>query len=288
MASVAHQQALRDYALKLKLEPQLAIKMSTLFREISRTTKTHYKVTGNIPIQLDSHYKVDIHATLRAHYKKVAKRFNNRLREQVQKSILPHYLQIKSSAVLAKAITDYINIRALQQTQIISATTSKELLEAYTTNMLGDRVLTREEYAEEAALMFERKALGRANTIGLTETQNIAETTKDLEAKYFFDENEIVAGGVVINEETAQLNKTWSALLDNVTRATHVEADDQTVPQDDPFQVGNSLLLYPGDTSLGASLDEIINCRCNRSTAIRLSGLPDHVRQPQGHLIPEV
>jgi hypothetical protein len=285
--TLAQRQAVRDLALKLKFERQLAIKMRTMFREISRTVKHEYLVEGRVPLQLNQFFEVDLEGTLRKHYRKVAKRFKNRLKEQVIKSIKPQYLEMKSTAVLEKAITDYIHLRSRLQTQIISTTTQKEILKAYSETAFDGSIQTREEYAAEAAFAFERRALGRADTIGLTETQNIAEKTKDLEAQYFFQENELVAGGIAITEENAELLKTWSAILDKVTRPTHVEADDQTVPQEDPFIVGDSQLMFPGDTSLGASLDEIINCRCNRSTAVRLSGLPEYVRRPEGHLIPE-
>jgi hypothetical protein len=285
--TLAQQQAVRDLAIKLKFERQLAIKMRTMFRQISRTVKHEYLVEGRVPLQLNQFFEVDLEGILRKHYRKVAKRFNNRLKEQVIKSILPQFLEIKSSAVLEKAINDYIILRSRLQTEIISNTTQKEILKAYTEAAFEGQTLTREEYAEEASFAFERRAMGRADTIGLTETQNIAEKTKDLEAQYFFAENELVAGGVAITEENAELLKTWSAILDKVTRPTHVEADDQTVPKDDPFIVGGAQLMFPGDTSLGAPLDEIINCRCNRSTAIRLSGLPEYVQRPESHLIPD-
>lgn len=56
--------------------------------------------------------------------------------------------------------------------------------------------------------------------------------------------------------------KRWYAIIDDVTRETHIEADGQTVDIDKPFHVGGSLLLYPTDTSLGADIEEVANCRC--------------------------
>src|SRR6266568_3661354 len=60
------------------------------------------------------------------------------------------------------------------------------------------------------------------------------------------------------------LNKVWLATDDSHTRPDHREADGQTVSMDEPFQVGGSQLMYPGDISLGASADEIIRCRCTQ------------------------
>lgn len=56
--------------------------------------------------------------------------------------------------------------------------------------------------------------------------------------------------------------KEWLAMLDERTRETHAMADGQKVDIDTPFIVGDSLMMFPTDTSLGATPQEIINCRC--------------------------
>lgn len=60
------------------------------------------------------------------------------------------------------------------------------------------------------------------------------------------------------------LNKVWLATEDGHTRATHSEADGQTVGLDEPFEVGGSQLMYPGDSSMGADASEVVNCRCTQ------------------------
>ena len=59
-----------------------------------------------------------------------------------------------------------------------------------------------------------------------------------------------------------QATHTWQTMEDDRVRPTHVEADGQTVPIEEPFHVGGYLLMYPGDRSLGAGEEEIILCRC--------------------------
>ena len=56
--------------------------------------------------------------------------------------------------------------------------------------------------------------------------------------------------------------KTWNTILDEKTRHSHVLADRQEQKLQSPYTVQGELLMMPGDTSLGASLSNIINCRC--------------------------
>lgn len=54
--------------------------------------------------------------------------------------------------------------------------------------------------------------------------------------------------------------KQWVSTRDARTRPTHIAADGQTVPLGEPFIVGGSALMMPGDPSGPAS--DTINCRC--------------------------
>lgn len=54
--------------------------------------------------------------------------------------------------------------------------------------------------------------------------------------------------------------KEWNAILDSRTRETHAEADGQVVSLTDYFHVGDSLLMFPGDTSANPDMSEIYNC----------------------------
>jgi hypothetical protein len=58
------------------------------------------------------------------------------------------------------------------------------------------------------------------------------------------------------------LNHEWISTRDTRTRDFHAMADGETVPMDIPYLVGGEQLMFPGDTSHGASGGNIINCRC--------------------------
>lgn len=56
--------------------------------------------------------------------------------------------------------------------------------------------------------------------------------------------------------------KTWLTEKDNKVRHTHREVDNVKIGIFESFQVGDSLMMFPKDTSLGASMKEIAGCRC--------------------------
>lgn len=60
----------------------------------------------------------------------------------------------------------------------------------------------------------------------------------------------------------AQMQKEWIASFDDRTRSTHTEAGaSEPIDYNQPFMVGGSFLMYPGDPSGPA--EEVINCRCS-------------------------
>lgn len=60
--------------------------------------------------------------------------------------------------------------------------------------------------------------------------------------------------------EAGPAEKEWLATNDARTRLSHREANGQTVALPDQFEVGGSMLAFPGDPS--GPPDEVINCRC--------------------------
>ena len=59
--------------------------------------------------------------------------------------------------------------------------------------------------------------------------------------------------------------KTWHTALDEKVRMTHIALEGVTIPVEEYFHVGASLMAFPLDTSMGASASEIVNCRCSVS-----------------------
>lgn len=56
--------------------------------------------------------------------------------------------------------------------------------------------------------------------------------------------------------------KKWKTELDNKVRKTHEPMEGKVIDISIPFVVGESLMLFPKDTSYGADVEELVNCRC--------------------------
>jgi uncharacterized protein with gpF-like domain len=59
------------------------------------------------------------------------------------------------------------------------------------------------------------------------------------------------------------VKKKWVTVGDDKVRPAHRVANGQIKPINQPFIVAGEKLMFPGDTSLGASIKNVANCRCN-------------------------
>jgi hypothetical protein len=102
---------------------------------------------------------------------------------------------------------------------------------------------TMDQLADRVRAQFNDMGRGRARRIAMTETA--------------------AAYGTARQDGMRQAGVEWKRWLnsggDNV-RDAHMEANNQTVPVDSPFQVGGEELMHPGDPSGRA--DNVINCHC--------------------------
>jgi len=57
--------------------------------------------------------------------------------------------------------------------------------------------------------------------------------------------------------------KQWQTQGDSKVRIAHQEADGQEVGINDFYMVMGQMLMYPGDSSMGASASNVCNCRCS-------------------------
>ena len=62
--------------------------------------------------------------------------------------------------------------------------------------------------------------------------------------------------------ENGYTHKRWKTENDNLVRRSHEIVNNDVVEIDEPFVVGDSLMMFPKDFSMGASAGELVNCRC--------------------------
>lgn len=95
-----------------------------------------------------------------------------------------------------------------------------------------------------------RSGLIAAQNVGLAESW-----ASQTEAELIANANLQTTEGRLVD-----VQKTWVAILDSKTRASHATADLQQVGVNDNFTVGGESLMMPRDPS--GSAGNIINCRC--------------------------
>jgi hypothetical protein len=162
----------------------------------------------------------------------------------------------------------------------------------------GNAAPTERELMITASGIFYRKGRGRITGIANTETQSTTEglrrqitvkahdeledvmLTRDKEraeeiykisgdyTTYKFKENIETGEVATLAAILALARKEWQTMGDILVRRppkssfNHVAANGQRVGIMEPFIVSGQLLMYPGDSSLGASKGNVINCRC--------------------------
>ncbi len=164
-----------------------------------------------------------------------------------------------------------------------------------TTERIGNNALSLSQGdLFDARAIMTNKMAGRSTTVAVTETQWIAEdaqnialevTTpimsiatrkqlKDLQSispnirlkttdiDEMFEigtENEID----LFRRQLSNPQKMWATMGDGRVRPSHKLVDGQTVGINEAFTLPGGKLLYPSDSSLGASFEEIVGCRCH-------------------------
>lgn len=148
----------------------------------------------------------------------------------------------------------FSEFRSTSDSAIIIDTTQRQMVsslnEAETALREEGLEISRIAIAATANRIFSRKVAPRVTSIAATETQAPAEEAKFAEA-----------------DAKRKEVKVWNTILDGLEREAHLFADGQKVAINDPFQVKGELLKQPGDTSLGATIGNIIRCRCGASYA---------------------
>ena len=116
---------------------------------------------------------------------------------------------------------------------------------------------------------------GRARAFRIARTEVVAASNAG---------NNFATRNVLPNE---RFQKVWLSSRDIRVRDTHFSADGQAVDLDAAFKLAGGQLRFPGDSTLGASASEIVNCRCTtthkpkKGTVGRRRPQPRRVTRPR-------
>lgn len=120
---------------------------------------------------------------------------------------------------------------------------------------------------KEIPSYLEKYAIEFAENIVSVTNENISDeyyTSKD--RAMFIAENEANTIGNYRQQveaiKSGMRYKTWKTKNDFKVRHTHKEVNEKMICIFDAFKVGDSEMMFPKDESLGASAQEIVNCRC--------------------------
>lgn len=147
--------------------------------------------------------------------------------------------------------------------------TSANIFNNYNRNRIAGIALTESSGLYEAS---KRNTFNRLKPVVIDAIRDDdIDTLEDIDGMYDNDTFDEALDSVKKNEDTTDeivngINAStheWVSMGDEKVRETHADADGQEKPIDEAFEVGESLLMYPGDESLGAGPEEIVNCRCS-------------------------
>lgn len=263
--------AKRNLALKLALEKTFTRELVSYFENIRKDVVSFYTATGLL-INADI-YQKQTEDMLERHYKRVIRNFINEGRYSYRKSLEVKGIEYKqeqededekikaTSVLIALAFVETILQKRASQLIETTSDNVKDTVKRATEKAGESGTKINEEFKKGLNRTFK----GRQAMIALTETQFMAERAKNIEASVIsrngnVDPSSINDGIVVGNPD---VKKEWAAVLDEKTRFSHAVADGQVKGINDPYIVNGEYMMYPGDTSMGASLENIINCRCS-------------------------
>lgn len=286
------QEAKDDLAKKLILEQYLIKDLGPYYSKIKASAYLLY-LTRNQVLDV-SIFKTELKDILAKHYRRVSRVFGNLSERQLA--------QIVKDDAYTREINSYIAQRSQQQANYINKTDQNKLNDAFKAALVlwflsgsrtpnstvtvaprsslpqgtethpvsgqsvspqaGEGINSEnlqivhshdilKSVSKSGIENFDAQLDSRKETIATTETQNSAETTKYLALAAYLLRQGLVA------------NKQWITMHDDRVRPWHVDAEGQVKKDKQPFIVNGEELMYPGDTELGASLNNVINCRCS-------------------------
>lgn len=261
-------------ARKRKLEANAIPNLKRIFRNMSNDAERIYRKNGAIDSrELANNYYPEFLKEIRDIMRKTTREFGFSLREDLQKKGLNFGVDLEIKEItdpnvkdklkeinseLQDATTFFIANTSEQQARFITQTNAREITLAITQEEAKFNsqkalpewiIISRNIKINLLDKAQWRSELIAAQVVGLTESW-----ARNEEAEIIQDAELEIEGRKI------EVLKTWVAILDQKTRASHAAADFQQVAINQNFIVGGSEAKYPRDENLPA--EESIGCRC--------------------------
>lgn len=257
-----------DLESKMTAEKTFMRELNSLFDRMMKDFLVQYSASGQI-LNVKN-YQSDWTALLKKHFERVQKAFQGTVLEDIDldEGIIS---EEEIWTLVALLLLNWKNEIAPIQAEIINQTNSKNIQES---------VLRAMQDSAQQGLPMDRRSIGllavaylrreikpRKEAIATFETQLAAEATKYIEALETGTQVRARRPGIIVPPDT----KSWQDVGDRRVRPTHKSAtiNNQHILINMPFVVGESLMMFPTDTSLGAQAKEILRCRCSAIYFIR-------------------
>lgn len=270
---------------KLKYEKRLEKALRSLFKKIADDLVVFYSANGQI--QIIQEYEQELTVILKKSYREVSKFFSEHYDREMQNQkddgdnseLLIFLILLRKRAtsdIFIQIDKEIKRIAPLHSAQILKTTQNiivSELEKADAALSGSGEFPTNKEVVDEAAPVIRERNRTRAGNIPETEVgtaagigsgaeDDVFETAIDNQKKNP-NIDEVLKPEVLEDFIALELIKTWMSILDKVTREAHLDAHGQEVDVHEPYTVGGEKLMQPLDSSLGASIGNIVNCRCN-------------------------
>jgi len=283
------QTANRQLAEKLRLERAMVPPLNSWFSTIGNDLEAFFERTGQVPDA--TLYSPEMSGILARQYRRTGTAFSGeiikflRVAEDDDPTVMiltafalgndmsfDELLSSMENETLVRT-QEFMRTSVVEDNNNIINTTQRDLDTAVVVGTLflfdqGIMSPSRSQVAKAAKQSFRQKSAPRPDTIAMTVTQKAAEGVKQIDNEVFF---------VNRNRGTApplQKKEAWVTRGDEKVRAAHVAADNTFKNANGVFIVDGQQLKFPGDTSLGASAANTINCRCAAVLVIDDSDTP--------------
>ena len=266
--------AAADLNAKLRLEAKLRPRIERVERGVVRDVVRSLGNGRGLP-NVEGLSADRLEPILLAHYEDVGERFSKQIREDLLQDIA---ITLEEEAAVAAALVRFFERRAPEQAAIIAGNNRRDAERSVAAAAderrraveAGDPMPSQREEALIVGAIFSRALRGRTTGIVTGETQAPAEAAKQTEIDVLLGNEPSIDGGRA--GAPSPVTKTWVSQGDSRVRTPpdspfdHLRADSTEAPVNQPFSVSGEDLMHPGDTSLGASVGNVANCRCSSVT----------------------